>query len=144
MENSQYKDFLISADKNLIKIDDVAALLGKSYWASRRSREKIINTIEHSLCFGVYTQNKQIAFARIISDFTTFAYLCDVIVDEEYRGHGIGKALVAYILAYPELKEVSTINLKTSDAHKLYEKYGFKSIDDPEKYMTRKKKKAKQ
>jgi diamine N-acetyltransferase len=138
-----FKEFTISSDKTMIKIDDVVALLGKSYWASRRSKEKIIKTIENSLCFGVYYKDKQIGFARIITDYTTFAYLCDVIIDDEYRGQGIGKALVSYIIEYPELRDVSSINLKTNDAHKLYEKYGFGSIEDPGKYMTRKKKKYK-
>lgn len=134
------KEYKISTDKSMLKIDDIAALLSKSYWASDRSREKIVRSIENSLCFGVYHKEKQIGFARIITDYATHAYLCDVIVDEEYRGQGIGKALVAYIMEYPELQDVKSICLLTNDAHKLYEKYGFANLDDPSRFMMKRKK----
>lgn len=138
--NSMFKDYIISADKEMLKIDDITVLLKKSYWAAERSKEKIIKSIENSLCFGVYDKDKQIGFARMITDYATHAYLCDVIVDDAYRGQGIGKALVAYIMEYPELQDIKTMCLLTNDAHKLYEKYGFANMDNPNKFMMKRKK----
>lgn len=132
---TSYKDYVINADKAMIKYDDVFALLSKSYWASARSKEHIMKSIENSLCFGVYYKEKQIGFARIVTDYVTHAYLCDVIVNEEYRGQGIGKALMTFIMEYPSLQDVKTICLLTNDAHKLYEKYGFLNMEDPRKFM---------
>jgi ribosomal protein S18 acetylase RimI-like enzyme len=134
------KEFIISSDKSMIKIDDVVTLLGKSYWAAARSKEIIIKSIENSFCFGVYDDNKQIGFARMITDYATYAYLCDVIIDEEYRGQGIGKELVGYIMEHPELEDVKSLWLSTSDAHKLYEKYGFERVNDISKLMIKRKK----
>lgn len=134
------KEFIISSDKSMIKIEDVIALLGKSYWAAARSKEIIIKSIENSFCFGVYHNNKQIGFARMITDYATYAYLCDVIIDEEYRGQGIGKELVGYIMEHPELEDVKSLWLSTSDAHKLYEKYGFERVNDISKLMIKRKK----
>ena len=134
------KEFIISTDKSMIKIEDVAALLGKSYWAAARSKETIIKSIENSFCFGVYHKDKQIGFARMITDYATYAYLCDVIVDEKYRGQGIGKELVRTILEHPELEDVKSLWLQTSDAHKLYEKYGFEGVNDTSKLMIKRKK----
>jgi ribosomal protein S18 acetylase RimI-like enzyme len=124
----------------MIKLEDVFELLRKSYWATARSKEVIIKSIENSFCFGVYDKDKQIGFARMITDYATYAYLCDVIIDEEYRGQGIGKALVGYIMERPELEDVRSMWLSTSDAHKLYEKYGFEGVNDTSKLMIKRKK----
>lgn len=137
---ANFKDYIISADKAMIRYDNVFALLNKSYWASARSREQMTKSIENSLCFGVYSKEKQIGFARIITDYVTHAYLCDVIVDEAYRGQGIGKALMTFVMEYPSLQEVKTFCLLTSDAHKLYEKYGFTNMEDPGKFMINRRK----
>lgn len=134
------KEFIISSDKSLIKIEDVVALLKNSYWAAARSKEIIVKSIENSFCIGVYHKNKQIGFARMITDYATYAYLCDVIIDEEYRGQGIGKELVGYILEHPDLEDVKSLWLQTKDAHKLYEKYGFESVQDTSKLMIKRKK----
>jgi ribosomal protein S18 acetylase RimI-like enzyme len=134
------KEFLISSDKSLIKIEDVEAMLRKSYWAAARSKEIIIKSIENSFSFGVYHYDKQIGFARMITDYATYAYLCDVIIDEEYRGRGIGKELVRHILEHPDLQDVKSLWLQTSDAHKLYEKYGFEGVNDTSKLMIKRKK----
>lgn len=134
------EEFIISSDRSMIKIDDVVELLGKSYWAAARSKKIIIKSIENSFCFGVYHNNKQIGFARMITDYATYAYLCDVIIDEEYRGQGIGKELVGYIMEHPELEDVKSLWLSTSDAHKLYEKYGFERVNDISKLMIKRKK----
>ncbi len=130
-------DYIISSDKSLINLDTVEALLSGSYWAADRSREKIKTSIENSMCFGVYDGARQIAFARVITDYTLFAYLCDVIVDEEYRGKSVGKKLMNYIISCDELKEVRSWTLKTKDAHGLYQQYGFEKPSNPDLYMQR-------
>lgn len=136
-EGISYGNFFISADKSLIQLAAVTEMLGKSYWAAKRSREIIKRSIENSLCFGVYDGQKQIGFARVITDYAIFAYLCDVIIDDAYKGKGIGKALMEYILGYDKLKDVSSWSLKTKDAHSLYEKYGFKALPDASIYMVK-------
>lgn len=132
--------YIISKDKNLLDLDVVEALLSRSYWAAGRSRERIKTSIENSMCFGVYDGERQIAFARVITDYAVFAYLCDVIVDEAYRGKGIGKSLMEYITDCEDLKEVRSWTLKTKDAHGLYRQYGFEKPDHPDLYMQRIKK----
>jgi GNAT superfamily N-acetyltransferase len=95
--------------------------------------------MQNSICFGVFDFNhKQIGFARITTDFVVFAWLMDVFIDESYRGKGVGKMLMYYILNYPELLGIKGIGLKTKDAHGLYEKFGFNIIEDPEAWMYRK------
>lgn len=118
--------YYISDDKEKIQINKVICLLKQSYWANKRSRNIILTSIENSLCFGVYTEenNLQVAFARVITDYSTSYYLCDVIVDEKYRGNGIGKALVETIVKDKRLCALRGI-LATGDAHGLYEKFGF-------------------
>jgi GNAT superfamily N-acetyltransferase len=130
-------DYIVGSDKSLIHLEAVEAMLSRSYWAASRSRETIRISIKNSMCFGVYDGQKQIAFARVITDYAVFAYLCDVIIDEDYRGKGIGKRLMEYIMGCGELKEVRSWTLKTKDAHGLYRQYGFEKPGDPELYMQR-------
>ena len=91
--------------------------------------------MEGSLCFGVYDNNKQVGYARVITDTATFAYLADVFIDENYQGKGLGKWLVKMILKHPDLQGLRRIILTTKDAHKVYEQCGFISITNPERYM---------
>lgn len=117
--------FRISDRKEELDPAAVCGMLSESYWAADRSRELIIRSIEHSLCFGLYTQeNRQVGFLRVITDNTTFAWICDVIVHPEYRGRGLGKWLVACMLEHPGLLSVNKL-LGTRDAHGLYEQFGF-------------------
>ncbi|GMO62578.1 MAG: GNAT family N-acetyltransferase [Treponemataceae bacterium] len=127
-----YCEYKISTNKNLISIDDVCELLSKSYWANNRSREKIEKSIENSVCVGIYFEEKMVGFARIVTDYATMYWLCDVIIDEKHRKNGLGKKLVEYITNMEELKDKFGI-LATKDAHKLYEKYGFEMQNG--KYM---------
>jgi GNAT superfamily N-acetyltransferase len=130
-------EFRFSNDKSLISVDKICELLGKSYWANYRSKETIIKSIENSICIGIYFKERMVGFARIITDNATVYWLCDVIIDEEFRGKGLGKKLIEIITNMEELKGVVGL-LATRDAHKLYEKYGF--AGEPEnKYMKRKK-----
>lgn len=128
-------DFIISADKNKIDVEYVHAFLTQSYWSPGIAIEKVKSAIEGSLCFGVYKNDVQVGFARMITDQSSFAYLCDVFIDEKYRGKGLGKWLIEAILAHPGLQGLRRIMLATRDAHKLYEKCGFTSITNPERWM---------
>lgn len=131
---SFFGEYTISNDKDLISLDKVCDLLSKSYWANQRSKDKIKDSIKNSICVGVYDTEKMIGFARIVTDYATMYWLCDVIIDEEYRGKGLGKKLIGYITEMEALKGMFGI-LATRDAHGLYEKYGFQR--EPEKYMRR-------
>ncbi|RAV21139.1 GNAT family N-acetyltransferase [Paenibacillus contaminans] len=130
----QYKEYVISDDKRRIDVQTVLDFLASSYWASKRSPEKIKKSIENSVCYGVYDKDKMIAFARIVTDGATMYYLCDVFVLEEYRGQGISKKLVEVITNAPEFEWMTGI-LGTKDAHGLYQQYGFER--DAERFMRR-------
>ena len=112
------------ADK--MDINDVVRLLKMTYWADKRSQEKIETSMRNSSCYGICLEDedKLIGFARVISDYATTYYLCDVIIDADYRHQGLGKELVSYILSRPQYKGLRGI-LLTKDAHGLYEKFGF-------------------
>jgi N-acetylglutamate synthase-like GNAT family acetyltransferase len=128
-------DFSISTDKSKLDVDMIYNFLTNSYWASGRSRESVERTINSSLCFGIYNNNVQAGFARVVTDYTVFAYLADVFILEQYRGIGLGKKLIGTILSCPELQGIKKWMLATSDAHGLYSQFGFKNISRPEKYM---------
>lgn len=128
-------NFLISTDKALLNLQMIAELLGTSYWAPDRPMELIRRSIEHSLVFGVYDGDQQIGFARLVTDYTVFAYLCDVMIADSYRGHGLGKWLVESMLAHPEVQSVRRWLLITRDAQGLYSQFGFVGLEEPERYM---------
>jgi GNAT superfamily N-acetyltransferase len=127
----------ISTDPARLDVEFIHDFLtNRSYWAPGISRELVERSIRHSLCFGVYTAaGQQVAFARIISDRATFAYLCDVFVLEEYRGQGISKQLMQYITDHPELQGLRRCMLGTRDAHSLYEQFGFTALANPQRFM---------
>lgn len=124
-----FKDFIISDDRNKIQIDIVCQLLKTSYWAKNRSKHIIDKSLMNSICFGIYKNEKQIGFARCVTDYATVYWLADVIIDNNYRGLGLGKALMEAMVNHEELKGCVGL-LATSDAHGLYEKYGFHSVND--------------
>jgi GNAT superfamily N-acetyltransferase len=130
--NITYEQYLISDDKSLLDIGAICGLLARTYWANKRSIEKIEESIQNSLCYGVYHNQKQIGFARVVTDRATIYYLCDVCIAEEYRGRGIGKRLIEAIVNSEELKGITGL-LGTADAHELYAKYGF--VRDTVKFM---------
>lgn len=109
--------------------------ISNTYWAKGRTMETMQRCIDHSLCFGMYIDKKQIGFARVVSDFGQFAYLMDVFIDESQRGNGYSKKLMHYILSYEPLKDVKTWRLATSDAQGLYQQFGFRPLEDPNKHM---------
>ena len=132
-------DYTISTDKTRLDVDLVWDFLcHTSYWAQGRSLATIQRSIEHSLCFGVYTGDHQVGFARVVTDHATFAWLCDVFILESHRGQGLGKWLVECVVAHPELQGLRLFLLATSNAHELYRRYGgFQQVPVPEKWMIR-------
>jgi GNAT superfamily N-acetyltransferase len=106
-----------------------------SNWAKGISFETVRKSIDHSLCFGAYLGTAQVAFARVISDFATFANLVDVFVLPAHRGHGYGKDVVQAVMAHPELQGLRRFTLATWDAHELYARHGFGSPQRPETLM---------
>jgi GNAT superfamily N-acetyltransferase len=131
--------YLISTDSNRLDYSLIHDYLaGSSYWARNRTYEVVKKSILNSLCFGIYTEGQQIGFARMVTDYATFGWLCDVFILDMYRGKGLGKWLVECVVNHPELKEVKRILLATSDAHELYHTYGgFQSLQAPERWMER-------
>ncbi|HEY5688244.1 MAG TPA: GNAT family N-acetyltransferase [Yeosuana sp.] len=127
----------ISTDKSKLQIDIIHQFLTTAYWAKGRTIEEIKKSIEHCLCFGVYLDEKQIGFARIVTDYTVFAYIMDVFILPEYRGNGYSKQLMKAINEEPLLQSCKVWMLKTSDAHKLYEQFGYSELKHPEKLMER-------
>ena len=148
-----HSGFLISTDPARLDIDAIAGFLSRSYWANTRSREMIERTLAHSLCFGIYRSTegeahpqsrgasvgplRQVGFARVVTDYATFAWLCDVFVTEEVRGLGLGKQFVETILAHPELQGLRRWMLATADAHELYRQFGFADLSAPDRWMER-------
>ncbi|MCA2002042.1 MAG: GNAT family N-acetyltransferase [Chloroflexi bacterium] len=131
--------FLISADKSRLDMSAVYDFLSRSYWARSRPREYTDEAFANSLVFGVYEDagRRLIGMARVVTDFTVVAYLCDVFICEEFRGRGLGKWLMQTILEYPDLKHVRRWLLATDDAHGLYRQFGFEPLTDVEKWMQR-------
>jgi GNAT superfamily N-acetyltransferase len=127
--------FTISTDPARLDLDAICSFLARSYWASDRPRETTQRAVEHSLCFGVHEGEQQIGFARVVTDFATFAWLADVFIAEEYRGRGLGKWLVEVVLSHPELQSVPRWFLATRDAHELYGRFGFTALAAPERRM---------
>lgn len=129
--------YLISTDAALIDLDAVERFLRASYWAAERTRAQIARSLRFSLAFGLYENGRQVGFARVVTDATDFAWLCDVFVDPALRGKSLGKWLVASVLAHPELQGLRRWILATNDAHGLYAQNGFAPLADPSRWMER-------
>jgi len=128
-------NYIISTDPVKLDIDAIADMLTRAYWAQGRTRDMIARYIQHSLVFGLYHGGKQIGLARVVTDYTTFAWLCDVFIHEDHRGHGLGKWLMETVNAHPDLQGLRRWMLATRDAHGLYEQFGWKLLDHPERWM---------
>ena len=129
--------YVFSSDRDKLDIGLIHSFLTNSYWAKGRTIEMVKKSIENSHCFAAYHNGKQVAFARVITDTVTFGYLADVFVIEKYRGKGISKLLMQFILEHPDIEDLIAIMLATADAHGLYEKFGFRSLPQPEMFMRR-------
>jgi GNAT superfamily N-acetyltransferase len=137
-ETHSKDNYTVSSDKSLLNSDVIHGYLSRSYWAEDIPKDIVDKAIDNSLCFGVYNKEKQVGFARVISDFTTFAYLADVFILEEERGKGLSKWLVECILKHEQLQGLRNFCLLTRDAHSLYERYGFKKLENPGNFLARK------
>lgn len=126
---------IISKDKTKLDPLIIQSMLKETYWGQSRSIAQINTTIENSRCYGLYLNNQQIGFARVLSDTVVFAYLMDVLIHKDYKGKGYSKILLDYIFNDPEYANIHRWNLATRDAHGLYEKYGFSSLQQPDVFM---------
>jgi len=135
---SQNGEFTISTDRSRLQLDVIQAFMSEeSYWAKSRTLEQTRTAIENSICFGVYEGERQIGFARVVSDQATFAYLGDVFILNEFRGRGLSKWLMETIVSHPDLQGLRRWLLATRDAHGLYSQFGFGSLRFPERWMER-------
>ena len=129
--------FLISTDPARLAVDAICDFLSRAYWAKSRPRERTERALANSLVFGVYDGSRQIGLARVVTDYSIFAYLCDVFIHEDYRAHGLGKWLMQTIMEHPDLQGLRRWTLATNDAHGLYRQFGFDALVEPQKWMER-------
>ena len=130
-----YRDeFVISDDRSRVQVEVVAGLLAKTFWGHRRPREVVEKLIQTSMCFSLLGQQEQIGFARVVTDHAVFSWLSDVVLNEAYRGRGLGGWLVGCILEHPQISGTQFV-LQTTEAAGMYKKFGFQGN---EKLMTRK------
>ena len=128
--------YKISSETSDMDISVIHQYISRSYWASNIPLSTMKKAVENSLCFGVFTDSgEQIAFARLITDSATFAYLADVFVLEDHRGKGISKWLMECIVKHPDLQGLRRMALATSDAHGLYKQFGFTPLKSPDTFM---------
>lgn len=128
--------YLFSNNKNLLQVDVIHTYLAKeSYWSQNIPREIVEKSIEGSDCYGIYTQQKQMGFARVITDGASFGYLADVFILREYRGKGLSKQMMSFIMNYPPYKLFRRFMLATLDAHGLYRQFGFTELKEPARFM---------
>lgn len=120
----QQGEYTLTDDKERLDLDTICALLHATYWAANRPRELIEKSIQHSICFGLFHGDKQVGFARAVTDHATFAWICDVVIAPEHRGRGLGKWIVECVLTHRVLRTTTQV-LRTRDAHTLYERFGF-------------------
>jgi GNAT superfamily N-acetyltransferase len=130
-------NFTISDEPERLQPEVIVQYLARAYWSNQRPRAVIEKSLKHSLCFGVYENQTQIGFARVVTDHATFAYLADVFILESHQGHGLGKWLVQTILEHPDLQGLRRWMLATRDAHGLYAQFGFTALENPDRYMTK-------
>ena len=131
-------EYTISDDRARLDLRVIQRFLStESYWATGRSVETVQRSIENSLSFGVYRGDKQIGFARVVTDYATFAWIADVFMLEDSRGRGLAKWLIEVIVSHPQLQGFRRWVLATKDAHELYRRYGFRELHRPERWMER-------
>ncbi len=132
---THHDQFTISNDPARLDLDVILDFFTRAYWTKGRPPERTERALANSLVFGVYEGGKQIGIARVISDYSIFAYICDVFIHEDYRAHGLGKWLMETIMSHPDLQGLRRWTLVTRDAHGLYKQYGFNSLANPEGWM---------
>ena len=128
--------YTITNDKSMLDIDLIHRFLAtESYWAKDRPRDIVERSIENSLCFGAFHGRQQVGFARVITDYATFAYVADVFVVHAHCGRGVSKALMRAMREHPQLQRLRRWHLVTTDAHGLYRQFGVRELESPEKHM---------
>lgn len=128
--------YIISTDHEKLDVNYIHHFLSaESYWAKNIPLDILQQAINGSLCFGVYENDKQIGFARVITDYATFGYLADVFIDKHYRGKGLSKALMNEIMAHQSIKKLRRFMLATLDAHSLYTQFGFTQLSEPNRFL---------
>ena len=127
--------YSVTSDPQRLDVDAVHAFLTRSFWARGISKELVARSIERSLCFSLLHDKVQVGLARVVSDFATYAYLCDVYVLEEYQGKGLGKWMIGAVMTHPDLQGLRRFQLMTRDAHGLYTRFGFKAAAHPDRLM---------
>jgi GNAT superfamily N-acetyltransferase len=128
--------FYITTEEEKMDIAYIHRFLSRdSYWAENIPVETVRKSISGSICFGIFEKEKQLGFARVITDYATFGYLADVFIDEIYRGCGLSKWLMEAIMAHPELQGFRSWMLATKDAHGLYTQFGFRALEEPGRFM---------
>jgi GNAT superfamily N-acetyltransferase len=126
----------ISTERDRLDVDTIHRFLStEAYWSPGVARDVVERSVENSLCFGVYDGDEQVGFARVVTDGATFGWLADVFVVSGHRGRGLGKQLVAAVLAHPELQGLRRWMLGTADAHELYRRFGFSELKDVGRFM---------
>lgn len=125
----------VSTDKQKLDIPFIQHFLKDIYWTAPRTNDDVQRAIDASVCFGIYLDEVQIGFGRVITDYVVFAYMMDVFIAEEHRGKGYSSILISAMMEEPSLKEVKIWRLATRDAHFLYEKFGFAALAFPERMM---------
>lgn len=136
IDEKKIGEYLYSSDKKKLDVNYIHHYLSEeSYWAKNIPREIVQKSIDGSLCFGVYYQDKQIGFARVITDYATFGYLADVFIDKHYRGKGLSKELMKFIMKQDVIKKLRRFMLATLDAHSLYTQFGFESQEGNKRLM---------
>ena len=127
----------ISSDPSKLQVEVIHQFITNSYWGKGRTLQQVQATLRNSLCFGLYLNGQQIGFGRVVTDYSVFAYLMDVFILPEYRKNGYSKQLMEAIVNAKEIKDCKTWMLKTSDAHSLYEQFGFTELHNPNIVMER-------
>jgi GNAT superfamily N-acetyltransferase len=127
--------YLVTTDKGRLDLSLVHSFLKTSYWAGGIPAEVVRRSVKNSLTFGLFRDDEQVGFARVVTDYATFAYLADVFVLEPHRGQGLGKWMIEIVFSHPELQGLRRWILATRDAHGLYRKYGFAELEEPPIFM---------
>jgi GNAT superfamily N-acetyltransferase len=128
-------NLVITSDKNRLDLEFITGFISQSYWAKDRTLENMQTCVDHSLNFGVFQDEQQIGYARVVTDYYQFAYLMDVFIDKSHQGKGYSKILMEHILECEPLKHVKVWRLATQDAHGLYKQFGFTELSKPENMM---------
>jgi GNAT superfamily N-acetyltransferase len=137
-ESWQRGEYTIRTERARLNIEMIHDFLSNNaYWAKGRSLETVRRSIENSLAFGVYKVDEQVGFARVVTDYATFAWLADVFILDDHRDWGLGKWLIEVIISHPRLQGFRRWLLATKDAHELYRRFGFRELDRPERWMER-------